>query len=69
MKLLIKQDIFQWSFVIIITITCLLMQNQFSWIKEYPKEYVVPLSAILNFGMNWVVEYFGWFFKGISCPR
>ena len=66
MKSLIKQDIFQWSFVIIITITCLLMQNQFSWIKEYPKEYVVPLSAILNFGMNWVVEYFGWFFKGIS---
>ena len=66
MKSLIKQDVFQWSFVIIITIIFLLMQNQFSWIKEYPKDYVIPLSAILNFGMNWVVEYFGWFFKGIS---
>ena len=42
------------------------MQNQFSWIKEFPKEYIIPLSSVLNTGMNWVVEYCGWFFKGIS---
>ena len=42
------------------------MQNQFSWIKEFPKEYIIPLSSVLNTGMNWVVEYCGWVFKGIS---
>ena len=66
MKSLFKNDIIQWSFVIIITIALLLMQNQFSWIKEFPKEYIIPLSSVLNTGMNWVVEYCGWFFKGIS---
>ena len=66
MKSLFKNDTIQWSFVIIITITLLLMQNQFSWIKEFPKEYIIPLSSVLNTGMNWVVEYCGWFFKGIS---
>ena len=57
MKSLFKNDTIQWSFVIIITVTFLLMQNQFSWIKEFPKEYIVPLSSILNLGMNWLVEY------------
>ena len=66
MKSLFKNDTIQWSFVIIITIALLLMQNQFSWIKEFPKEYIIPLSSVLNTGMNWVVEYCGWFFKGIS---
>ena len=66
MKSLFKNDAIQWSFVIIITIALLLIQNQFPWLKEYPKDYIIPLSSMLNFGMNWVVEYSGWFFKGIS---
>ena len=66
MKSLFKNDAIQWSFVIIITIVLLLIQNQFPWLKEYPKDYIIPLSSMLNFGMNWVVEYSGWFFKGIS---
>jgi len=65
-KSLFKNDAIQWSFVIIITIVLLLIQNQFPWLKEYPKDYIIPLSSMLNFGMNWVVEYSGWFFKGIS---
>ena len=66
MKTLLKLDLFQWFFVIAITVSFLLMQNQFVWLKEFPKEFIFPLSAILNSGMEWVVDYSGWFFKGIS---
>ncbi len=55
-----------WVVVILITIICLIFQNQFPWIKEYPQDYVVPLSPWMNSGMNWFVEWFGWIFKSIS---
>ena len=61
MKTLLKLDLFQWFFVIAITVSFLLMQNQFVWLKEFPKEFIFPLSAILNSGMEWVVDYSGWF--------
>ena len=48
MKTLLKLDLFQWFFVIAITVSFLLMQNQFVWLKEFPKEFIFPLSAILN---------------------
>ena len=37
MKTLLKLDLFQWFFVIAITVSFLLMQNQFVWLKEFPK--------------------------------
>ena len=46
MKTLLKLDLFQWFFVIAITVSFLLMQNQFVWLKEFPKEFIFPLSAI-----------------------
>ena len=52
MKTLLKLDLFQWFFVIAITVSFLLMQNQFVWLKEFPKEFIFPLSAILNSGME-----------------
>ena len=52
MKTLLKLDLFQWFFVIVITVSFLLMQNQFVWIKEIPKEFILPLSDIFNFGME-----------------
>ena len=55
-----------WVIVIIITINCLIFQNQYSWIKEYPQDYIVPLSLWMNLGMDWFVEWFGWIFKSIS---
>ena len=55
-----------WVIVILITIICLSFQNQYSWIKEYPQEYILPLSLWMNSGMDWFVEWFGWIFKSIS---
>ena len=46
MKTLLKLDLFQWFFVIAITVSFLLMQNQFVWLKEFPKEFIFPLSFI-----------------------
>ena len=61
-----KKDLFQWTFVIIFTLVCILMQNEFIWLKVYPEDYVIPLSLWMNTGMSWFVENFGWLFKGIS---
>ena len=44
MKTLLKLDLFQWFFVIAITVSFLLMQNQFVWLKEFPKEFIFPVS-------------------------
>ena len=52
MKQLLKLDLFQWSFVIAITVLFLLMQNQFAWLQELPKDFIFPLSAILNTGLK-----------------
>ncbi len=59
MKTLLKLDLFQWFFVIAITVSFLLMQNQFVWLKEFPKEFIFPLSAIF-------ICYFK-FWNGVGC--
>ena len=66
MKKWYEQDLVHWSTVIIFTILCLYAQTKFIWIKEYPKDYIIPLSLWMNIGMDWFVEWFGWFFRGIS---
>ena len=66
MKRWYQNDLVHWSTVIIFTIICLYAQTKFVWIKEYPKDYIIPLSNWLNYSMDWFVEWFGWFFRGIS---
>lgn len=55
-----------WLGVICVTLVCLALQSEWAWMAKYPKHLVVPLSTWLNAIMDWTVEYFGWFFLGIS---
>jgi glycine betaine/proline transport system permease protein len=56
----------QWLGVILITLICLGIQGEWNWISDYPDEFILPFSDWLNTMMYWTIEYFGWFFMGIS---
>ncbi len=57
-----------WIWLILIG---LLLSTQFigsytPWLVNYPTEWVIPLTGILNAMMNWLVETTGWLFRGLS---
>ena len=66
MRTLADRNTLHWLGVIALTLFCLALQGEWKWLAEYPKDLVIPLSDWLNAIMDWIVEYFGWFFKGIS---
>ena len=55
-----------WLGVIAVTLVCIALQGEWVWMAEYPKDLILPLSDWLNAVMDWIVDYFGWFFLGIS---
>ncbi len=55
-----------WLIVIGITVLIVLTQDTLPWLIKYPKEFVWPVSDILNFCMNLFVSYTGDFFLGVS---
>ena len=66
MRALADRDTLHWLGVIGVTLVCLALQGEWKWLAEYPKDLVIPLSDWLNAVMDWIVEYLGWFFLGIS---
>ncbi len=55
-----------WLGVICVTLLCIALQGEWTWMAKYPKEMILPISDWLNAIMDWIVTYFGWFFLGIS---
>lgn len=55
-----------WLGVICVTLLCIALQGEWTWMAKYPKEMILPISDWLNVIMDWIVAYFGWFFLGIS---
>lgn len=66
MPLKTDRNILHWLGVIAVTLVCLALQREWVWMAEYPKDLILPLSDWLNAVMDWIVDYFGWFFLGIS---
>ena len=66
MRIKFGRDDLLWLSVICITLVCLALQGEWSWLAEYPKDRILPISGWLNTIMDWVVEYFGWFFLGVA---
>jgi glycine betaine/proline transport system permease protein len=62
----IDRDTLHWLSVIILTLMCLALQGEWTWMAKYPKSFILPLSDWLNAVMDWIVDYFGWFFLGVS---
>ncbi len=55
-----------WLGVIAVTLICLSLQSEWAWMAKYPKDLILPISDWLNVIMDWIVEYLGWFFLGVS---
>ena len=55
-----------WLGVIGVTLVCLALQDEWTWMAKYPKDLILPISDWLNAVMDWTVAYLGWFFLGIS---
>ena len=55
-----------WLGAILLTIFLIYLQNHVPWLLKYPDYAVLPISNFMNYGMNFIVAYFGRFFLGIS---
>ena len=66
MSLKTDRNSLHWLGVIAVTLVCIALQGEWVWMAEYPKDLILPLSDWLNAVMDWIVDYFGWFFLGIS---
>ena len=55
-----------WFILIALLLLFQLIGTKNDWFLAYPKGWEVPFSTVLNHAMNWVVEWFGWFFRGLA---
>ncbi len=62
----IDRGLIHWLGVIAVTLFCLAVQGDMTWMKQYPDTMIVPLSAWMNFAMSWFADTFGWFFLGVA---
>jgi len=63
---LLPEGFAPWLAVGVFAVACFLLMDTFAWIKTYPKDAVIPMSAIINIATGWFVDEFKWFFRGIS---
>ncbi len=66
MRFNLTRNDLHWLGVIGVTLLCLALQGEWTWMAKYPKDLILPISDWLNAIMDWIVQYFGWFFLGIS---
>ncbi len=66
MPIKIDRGLIHWFGVIAVTLLCLAIQGDITWMKKYPDELIVPLSDWMNAAMAWFIATFGWLFRGIS---
>ena len=62
----LEKGLMEWVGIVLITIGLILMQSHFSWIGSFPKQLFVPFDSVLNLIMSLMIDYLGWFFRGIS---
>ncbi len=55
-----------WFILIALLLLFQILGTKNNWFLAYPKGWEVPFSTVLNHAMNWVVEWFGWFFRGLA---
>lgn len=62
----IDKTFIHWILVLAFTLVCIMAKDNFAWLASYPETWIVPVVGGLNGFMGVVVEYFGWFFRGLS---
>ena len=61
-----EDGFFFWLGIILITLSLIVVQDNYKWLSIYPKELIIPFDNWLNAGMGFLITYFGWFFMGMS---
>ncbi len=51
---------------LVFTFVCLYLRARVPWLVAFPDAWVLPVTPLLNDGMNWFVDSFGALFRGIS---
>ncbi|MEQ9488488.1 MAG: ABC transporter permease subunit [Alphaproteobacteria bacterium] len=55
-----------WIAILVFTLICIFAKDSVSWLSAYPDSWIVPIVGVLNAIMDIIIEYFGWFFRGLS---
>ncbi len=55
-----------WIGILVFTLICIFAKDSVSWLASYPDSGVLPVVSILNSIMTVIIEYSGWFFRGLS---
>ena len=62
----LEKGLMEWFGIVLITIGLILIQSHFSWIGSFPEQLFVPFDSVLNLIMSLMIDYLGWFFRGVS---
>jgi len=62
----LQKDSVGWLGIILITVSLISVQSQFSWLVAFPEKFFVPFDLFLNFIMDLMIKHLGWFFMGVS---
>ena len=62
----IDRNTWFWLVLIAATLALLALRTHAQWLIVYPKDWVAPFSTVLNIGMNWFIETFGFLFLSLS---
>ncbi|WP_164860738.1 ABC transporter permease [Parasedimentitalea marina] len=55
-----------WPTVITFSLLCVFLMGQVDWIARFPKTLQLPIAGYLNITMEWIVQNFAPFFKGVT---
>ncbi len=66
MPFTLDRGLIHWFGVIAVTLICLAIQGDVTWLKAYPEDLLIPLESWLNIVMALIVDLTGWFFHGIA---
>ena len=61
-----NRDLQGWLVIFTLTIISLALQERLAWMSTYPKDLIFPFADWLNFLMEILIKYLGWFFLSIS---
>ena len=55
-----------WLVVGLIACVALLLRGEYTWLANYPRDWVIPVADAINVFMAWFIETFRWLFRAIS---
>ena len=65
-RLKLEKGSIGWLGIILVTVFLISIKSQISWVESFPEKLFIPFDILLNIIMDFMVEYLGWFFMGVS---